>query len=246
MMMRPLLMGVALAAATMTVPVAARAAVVAPATEQKALATQLVRTLNSEALTRAQLSKMLGETLPKTLAANPTFAGMERQHPGVTNAFIEAMRPVIIEGTIAKLPSLWARLEPIYVRTFTAAELHVLINFYTSPAGVRVIQAMGEGADYSRMLGDMLAKGNHDVTQEGLSAGVQTGVAQVVRAATDEDMKAMQALAATSAGQKLTAVNQQVQAEAVAWGNEPDPELNAKVAAAVGDVAAKYFGKPAQ
>jgi len=96
------------------------------------------------------------------------------------------------------------------------------------------------------MLSNMVTSNNGVVTSDDMRAGLQTGVAQVIRAATPQDMKAMQALVATSAGKKLPMVNQEIQAVAVAWGNEPQPELNAQVADAVKGVAAKFFGKPTQ
>jgi len=247
--MKKLLAAVALLAFVAPLPAAVQGPppAVTPVTpEHQQLAATLVRTLNSEELTRAQIAKMLNDTLPKTLAANPTFAAAERQHPGITSDFLAAMGGVIAEGTITRLPALWARLEPIFSQSFTTAELRTLVDFYTSPTGARLIKTMGEGADYSQMLGNMVSDGNHKVTTEDLRAGIQSGAAVVIRTATPEDMKTMQALAATSAGKKLLVVNQQAQAEAAAWGNEADPQLNAQVIKAVQGVFAKYSGKPAQ
>lgn len=251
-MIRKLLMSAAVLALSM--PVSAAAPVIAPpitpipaiTAQQRQLAAQLVRVLNSEDLTRLQITKMLNDTLPKTMAGTPAFAAAEKAHPGITDAFIGAMRPVILEGTISRLPSLWARLEPLYARSFTVPELRTLVDFYTSPIGVRLIKAMGEGSDYSQMLGNMVARGSNKVTTEDLHAGIQTGVAATITKATDADMKAMIALGATSAGKKLPAINQQAQAEAAAWGNEEDPQLNAEVIKAVQGVVAKYTGKPVQ
>jgi len=249
--MNILILATALAAGSADAPVTAPPITAAPvaapvSAEQRKLALELARAMNSEELTRAQISKMLDDTLPKTFAATPQFAAMEKDHPGVTKAVIEAMRPIIVTSTLARLPSLWERLAPIYTRMFSVAELHTLLDFYTSPAGARVIKTMGEGADYSRMLGDMVANNNSVVTSDGVTAGVQSGVAQVIRSATPEDMKAMIALVATSAGKKLPMLNREVQAASIAWGNEPEPELDAQVESAVKDAVVKYLGKPAQ
>lgn len=246
-----------LAAVAVSSPAAASAAPSAPilvpvpppstiSVEQQKLGGQLARIVDSEELTRAQLDKLLNDTMPKTLASDPAFVAMEKEHPGITHAMIEAMRPIIVDESIRRLPVLWARLENIFARSFTAAELKTLIDFYASPTGVRVIKAMGEGSDFSRMLGTMVANDKANVTADDLRAGVQAGAAEVIRTATPEDIKAMEALMATSAGQKMRAVTPQIQAEAVAWGNEPSPETTAKVQKAVVDLVAKYIGKPAQ
>jgi len=248
-MMKRFIAGAALLAVAAPIPVVAATTTAATApvsAEQQRLALELARAMNSEELTRAQISKMLDDTLPKTFGATPEFAAMERDNPGITKAVIEAMRPIILNGTLTRLPTLWERLVPIYTRMFSVAELHTLLDFYTSPAGVRVIKAMGEGADYSRLLGDMIVNNSKTVTSDGVSAGVQSGVAQVIRTATPEDIKAMQALVATSAGKKLPMLNQEVQAASVAWGNEPVPELDAQVESAVKDAVIKFLGKPAQ
>lgn len=231
-------------AAPISVMAQAPASATADAEHQK-LAGELAGVLNSEELMRAQIGKMLDDTLPKTFEASPDFAAMERDHPGVTKAVIEAMRPIMIKSMLTRLPSLSARLTPIYARSFTTAELHTLLDFYTSPAGTHVIKAMGEGSDFSRLVNDMVASKNGTATPEGVHAGVLSGVAEVVRTATPEDMKAMEALAATSAGKKLHAIGAEVQAASLAWGNEPDPELDAQVESAVKDAVIKFIRKPA-
>lgn len=228
-------------AATTPVPGA-----VAVDAEHEKLANDLARVLNSEELMRAIIGKMLDETLPKTFAASPDFAEMERDHPGAIKVAIEAMRPVMIDAMLVRLPTLSARLEPIYSRALTTAELHTLLDFYTSRTGVRVIKAMGEGADFSLMLGDMIANNTGTATPEGLRAGVRSGTAEVVRTATPEDVKAMEALVATSAGKKMIEITPQAQAVSAAWGNEPDPELDAQVQSAVKRALTAYLGKSKQ
>lgn len=244
--MKVSLIAALLLAAAAPISVAAQApASVAVDAEHEKIAGELTRVLNSEALMRAQIGKMLDDTLPKTFAASPDFAAMEREHPGITKAVIDAMRPIILNGTLSRSPALTARLTPIYARSFTTAELHTLLDFYTSPAGQRVIKAMGEGADFSRLLSDMIAN-DGTATTEGLRAGVQSGAAEVIRTATPDDIKTMEALFATSLGAKMRAVSPKVQAESVAWGNEPDPELDAQVESAVKDAITRYLGKPKQ
>ena len=248
-MIGKLLMGAAIA---MTLaPVAPAATTATPAAalgdaEHIKLANELTGVLNSEALLRAQVSKMLDDTLPKTFAASPDFAALEREHPGVTKAMTDAMRPIILSGTLTRLPTLTARLAPLYAQSFTTAELHVLLDFYTSPTGMRVIKAMGEGADFSRLLGDMVANNSSTVTTEGVRAGIQSGAAEVIRTATPEDIKAMMALAATDTGKKMRELAPKIQAASVAWGSEPDPELDAQLESAVKDAVTKYLGKPKQ
>ena len=245
--MKVSLLGALLFAAAPPISVAAQPPASATAdAEHGKIASELTRVLNSENLMRAQIGKMLDETLPKTFAASPDFAAMEREHPGVTTAVIDAMRPIILRGTLARLPELTARLSPIYARSFTTAELRTLLDFYTSPAGQRVIKAMGEGADFSRLLGDMIASDSATVTTEGLRAGLESGKAQVMRTATPEDFKTMEALFATDLGAKMRAVAPKVQAESVAWGNDPDPELDAQVETAVKNAITRYLGKPKQ
>lgn len=244
--MKAFVRGAILLAVAAPISVAAQPPATAAAdAEHEKIAGELTRVLNSEDLMRAQIGKMLDDTLPKTFAASPDFAAMEREHPGITRAVIEAMRPIILNGTLARRPALTARLTPIYSRPFTTAELRTLLDFYTSPAGQRVIKAMGEGADFSRLLSDMIAN-NGTATTEGVRAGIQSGTAEVIRTATPEDIRTMEALFATSLGAKMRAVSPQVQAQSIAWGNEPDPELDAQVESAVKDAITRYLGKPKQ
>lgn len=242
-MIKQLLIGAAIAALTAPAIAASAPAPAAVDAEHKQLANALVRVLNSEELTRAQTVKMLDETLPNTFTASPDFAALEREYPGVTKAVIDAVHPIILNGTLARLPSLWARLAPIYARSFTTAELHALFDFYTSPSGGRLLKAMAEGADFSRLLSGAVTSESSIVTTEGFSAGVQSGAAAVIRTASPEDIKVMMAFAATPAGGKASAIAPKVQAASIAWNNEPAPELDAQIESAAKAVVATYTGK---
>ncbi|MHA6721881.1 DUF2059 domain-containing protein [Sphingomonas sp. RS2018] len=194
-----------------------------------ALALELARELNSEALTRAQLGKISAETMPRAFAQNPAMAALEKQYPGAIAAVMAAMTPVIVDYTIGLLPKLWTEIAPIYARSLDPAELRQLLAFYRGPTGQRVIAAMGRGSDYGATLSRMVNEGTTAMTAGDLRNGATPGIAEVVRTASDEDKAAMVALVQTSAGRKLPAVTTEVMAAVAAASARPDPVMEKRI-----------------
>jgi len=205
----------------------------APDAERSALGRKLAEVLNSEALTLAQADKMLDQTVPGLAASNPEMAFMEREHPGVLKAVADAMRPIIVEGTRKKLPELWKRLGAIFAGGMTADELHAALVFYQSPLGARIIKVMGEDSDFSQMLSERLRNDQSDITEQGLRTGLMKGAAGVINRLPQADILAIARFMRTPAGGKIRELTPQIQAAAVAWGNESDPAIDTQIEQAV-------------
>ncbi len=219
---------------------------IAAAADKQELAAQVARITNSEEVTRIQTRKLLAETLPKTMADNAEFVEMERDSPGLIKAVVEATAPLITESTIRQLPLLWARLAPIFTRTFTAEELRALLDFYTSPAGARLLKTMAGGADFSASLSNTMASGGSTLTTQHARAAALAGGVEVARSASPEDLAALQAFANSAAGIKMRAIADEVREATVAWGNEPDPALDAQIEKTVEAVVTKFAGMSKQ
>jgi len=205
--------------------------VAAPSARALALGRDLAEVLNSEALTRVQLDKMLSESVPQVFAKDPQMAAIEKAYPGAAAALIAALAPVIREVTIAALPGMWRELAPIYAARLSATEIEQLLVFYRSRTGIRLIDAMGRGADYSTALSRVVASGTSDISPADLRSGAAPGIAEVVRSASAEDGAAMVALTRTSAGAKLPAITQAVHERITQLANARDPETEKRIEA---------------
>jgi len=211
--------------------------------ERLRLGLELATLMNNRDLTRMQVDKLLRETMPATFRQNPEIAGLEKMYPGTVDAIVAAIGPLLMSYTLENLPGLWQELAPTYAASFTEAELRELLAFYRSPTGVRLMDAMGRGSDYSSMISRMVHTDNRTMTVDDIRTGAAGGVAQATRDARPEDTPVLLALMRSGAGRKLPAVTAKVQQQAVAWGSRPDPEIETESAKLVEKAVLEHIAK---
>lgn len=212
------------------------------AASRQALGLQLAEITNSEALSRVQLDKMLRETFPKQMAANPDFVELESMFPGVSAKVVDALAPIVMTGVLERLPTLWERIGVIYASEFSERELRQLIGFYSSPVGVRLIDIMGRRSDFSKAIDTVLRDPDAKLSPDDMKSGLQIGIRGVVQELTPAETAEIRRFFESSpVGAKMVAVTPRVQSTAADWGNEPSPELDAQVEAAVQAVLKPYI-----
>jgi hypothetical protein len=239
------LIGAALLAA-LSVPLAAQAAPQAAPTVDAARMSRgvtLARMLNSEAMTRVQMERVLSQTLPNALNADASFSALEKEHPGISAAMIEAMRPIVVDGLIKTLPVAWERIGAVFAEELTAAELDQAIAFYASATGSRVLEGMTREADFSKVMQEMLAGKNGKVNEASLHWSVSAGAVKAVQQLSPEDRRRLVDFGWSAAGAKLNATNRRVMAIVTAWSNEDHPEVDAQMEKAMIAVSEKFLSQ---
>src|SRR3546814_15833094 len=103
-------------------------------------------------ITSLHMVKFCDETMPSVVAANPDLAEREVEYPGIIKRLIEAMRPEIERQVIDGLPVLWDRMAAVYAGALTDPEMREMLAFYRSPTGQWLIESIGEGADFSKLM----------------------------------------------------------------------------------------------
>lgn len=209
-----------------------------------ALGTELARLTNGEDVSNAQLRKMFSDTMPKALAANPDIAAMEKQYPGIIAAMLDAMRPLFAAHMAREMPRQWPVIGRIYAERMSVAELQATLAFYRSATGQRVIRLMSEESDFSVAINQAIADPDSKMSESGLRAGVNSGIAALQRQLTPAEMADVTRFEASPAGLKLRAAIPVIQSAVVAMGNQPTPELDAQLEKAMIDVVQKFTGSP--
>jgi hypothetical protein len=237
--------------AALALTLQAAPAAVAPAVHtavdavRKARGLELARMLNSEELTRAQTEKLLDETLPKLLAADPDFKAMEKEYPGITKAMLDAMRTVVVDEVMQSLPALWDSVSVIYAEELTAADLGEAIAFFRTPAGTRLIENITREADLSEMLKTLIADDEAKVTESALRTEMRASATKTVGKLNTEDRNALVNFGWSPAGVKIRTANKRVMSVVAAWSNETTPEGDARMEKTMTDVVEKFIGKDA-
>ncbi len=208
---------------------------------RQALAYQLAAFTNSEAAMRVQMDKLLRETLPQQFAAQPDFAELEAAYPGVSAAMVDAMAPIMLEDTLARMPDLWKRIGSVYAAAFSESELQTLIGFYRSPAGVRLLDAMRRNSDMSKAVAQVLNNPDSPIRAEDLRAGQDAAISAAQAELTPAELDEIGRFEASPLGAKLLSVAPQAQQVSAAWSNESTPELDAKLDKAMQRILSSYI-----
>lgn len=212
-------------------PAAAAPAVTA---QMQARALQLSRILNAEATVRAQMNRVLHQTLPETLKADPNFAPVEATLPGITVDMVAVMEPIIVDAVLKRLPAFQEAAAQIYLRHLTADEIDKMIAFYGSPLGQKVIGQVNASVDLSTVLKAQLATGGKaDITAQELKAPIASAAQSTISGLSADEQRELVRFALTPAGRKLGAINAEVLKASEAWMNEDDPAVERQVEQAV-------------
>lgn len=235
--------GLALASGASAQAPAAQASVASSVIPVKAgPAYELAKVTNSEAMNRVQLDKLLSDTLPKQFAANPDFVELEAAFPGIIKKIIDAVRPIVVEETLPSLPILWRRIGGIYAQGLTEIEINRLLAFYRSPTGQHLLDIIARNADFSRAMNRMLKEEDTTLTSSDLMSATRVGILTLRNELSPMEIEEVRTIEQTPLGAKMLELAPRVHAEIALWGNEPSPELDAKIEAAVMAIVKTYVG----
>jgi len=208
----------------------APAPTVAPAQGSMALGLEMASLLNNADSTSRQMVKVFDETMPSVLAANPDLAELETEYPGILKRMIEAMRPEIERQVVGGLPVLWDRMAAVYAGALTDAEMREMLVFYRSPTGQWLIESVAEGADFSKLMANLIENEEASITADDLKAAVAESVERdVKRTMTKERSRDILRMFSTPAGRKTVALNSRLLEIGAAWSNESTPEDDARL-----------------
>jgi hypothetical protein len=220
----------------------AAAALAAPAIAQSpsAPAAAPVNEISPEALELAKLVEPAGESTTLALNAaktgffqvlkgSPDSAAMEAEYPGIYQAVWEAMEPLMRETLTADTPKLWTKLARLYTQRLTPSEIAGLRRFYSTPVGQKMIRAMSQQADLAPIIESASKSTNYTVSAEAFDKTRASGIEAAVDTITPADHAALEDLAQSIPLPKLTALGPDVQRITLAWMNEPDPDLDARI-----------------
>lgn len=238
-----LLAATALAGPAAAQPAAAPPPVAPPAATQgfSPAAMRLARLVQPEDQGNAVVIAAAREGFIKALAEDPGNAALEAQYPGIQQAVWAAMEPLLRESIPADIPKLWVRLARVYTERLTPPEIEGLHRFYSTPAGQKVIRAMNEEADLAPIIASAAKSPDSTVSAEALAQAQAPARAAAARAIADGDEAVVAELAKVVPLPKLLALGVEVQRVTLEWMNEPDPEFDARLTAAIEETMTRYI-----
>jgi len=215
-------------AQTAPAPPAARAPVSA---EARALSREIALLVNPpQTMTDYFRADAYRLQLRAGLAAAPGLAQLEQEHPGILDAVLRRIQPLLADEMAKIVPDMIDRIAAIYAARLTMPELRETLAFYRSPLGRRMIasvnaQAFKQGVD----IGVKSASEGSEITARQVQSGVATAGMTVFGELTAAERTDILRFSTSPTGRKLNLLTPAVSATVAAWINEPRPEVQARI-----------------
>lgn len=211
------------------------------AADKIALAAELALLTNSSGIVIGD-SESDGRMRPiwhRLLSGDSDFGEFEKEHPGTINELLDAVLPIINSSLAERLPILQQRQAALYVNTFDVDELRLLLRFYRSPTGEKLLRLVEENIHTNNVEAAMQSSKDMSFDVHAALADMkETGQAIIPQfSATDKAM--LELLAQSSVGPKLRQIAQQTQQNALVWYDEYLPGEEEKIDAAMEAVIAR-------
>lgn len=184
---------------------------------EKAL--RFVQLLNSVERVTAQIRDGYFKGFRATVAQDPRSRALEERFPGVFDEIAEATLPYLQKMVLDHLPELWRRQAVFLAKNLTAAELDDCIAYFTSPAGLHMIDAIVGSFAGDSILAEA-AGGKPEMTSEGLARDIAAAVPGALGKLSPSDTAGLLAFSRTAGGRKLTQFNSGMVDIVTAWSNE--------------------------
>lgn len=141
--------------------------------------------LDQEAISENMLDTVVGMISTN----NPVFQGAEAEHPGVTAALRDALRPILVAYSDRVTQHYRPRMLGEIHAVFTPEEATALTRFYSSAAGRRLLQLLSGNMRADRMVGDYMAEGR--VTADSVNRDVNEATMQSINQLTAGERAAL-------------------------------------------------------
>ena len=212
-------------------------------TPQADAAAALAREIHPIELAVATGVEGIDRFLVAAMLKQPEIAEMEKQHPGIVKAMYAAARPFMVEGERHNAVKVQEALAELYRSQFSVEEQRQLLAFYSSASGRKIVRGMFNVEALSNTMDAIASDPQSGITSETAIVTQAQALGHLAAVLTPEDEKAAADFMATAAGKKLNGLTGKVRALVLGIVNAENPQLQAKVNAAMGAVYEQYTKK---
>ncbi|MEE4450342.1 DUF2059 domain-containing protein [Novosphingobium resinovorum] len=191
---------------------------------------------NMDGATQAILTELVAQ-----IAKGEDFVQMEAEYPGLTAAFEDSLRPIVIAEASAIRPQYRDDLARLYRENLSAEETRAVMVFMRSEAMDRFRAELKKSRSNRAVVRDLAAE--QEVSVASLKSDVSSSAIQAMLQMDTADMQAINGFYRTPVGAKLMALNPAKLAIDAKWSNHISPEAEAQIAAAVLDAMAAHIAK---
>lgn len=228
-----------LAAAILLTPLAAsanaqpRTAATAPGAERQAKGLKLAQTVQPREIAVTQSLETLDRQMVDTFLSDPETKKMEAEYPGIVRAMYLAARPLIAADLEKSLPDLWRGLAEVYARGLTSAQLDEATAFFEGATGRKFLREMAGNTEVKTITADVLGPGDGTIRAGSYTRALEGAAGATIVALTRAERAELNRFMTSPTGKALEGIAPEVMRVGLAWMNRADPEMDARVGAAM-------------
>lgn len=175
------------------------------------------------------MKQMIREQLLLGVAQDTSFQDLEEDFPGVTIAVVDALMPALTRQAEETMPALIASYAALYAEEMTAKEIAIATEWYSSSAYTRLRTTMESSFDLSKIIQDVMADSESEVSSEDLETIERSSAAKAVPVMALDDKAALMRFSETSAFAKIEALKPRTRLMEAQWSNKQNPEHEAEL-----------------
>ncbi len=182
----------------------------------------LAKTLNSEDIIigDATSDEKATEFMLQLFGSQEELQEVEREHPGIGKELAAAALPIINRYMLQRLPQLQQRQADLYAANFDAPQLSILVDFYTSATGQKMIKSMTSRVKPVAMMAEATMSDDFKISANSVLKDIRATVPGILSDMNETDQNALAKLMQSELLPKLQALAPQTQAIALDWMQE--------------------------
>ena len=203
-----------------------------------------VMVVNPEDLMVEMAVRNFEDSLRSAIRADHDYRSLEKEHPGLSEALIEAMSKAVRADTIADMPALRRRYARFYADYFSPSDTSELIRFYSSKPGQRLVTAKFAKIDAKPLAAELAESTEGQVSRQHIREINQATTQSIMSEMSVEDKAALVEFSKNPVFIKLMLARGPFEKLEADIANAPDPELDKALEAATNSVFLKFTGEP--
>lgn len=183
----------------------------------------------------------------QTMAIEPSFKKMEAEYPGISEAAVEAARPLAREYCAHFVRRAMEKKAEMFAAGLTPPELAEIIRFHETPLGRKVVRQMYDNVNFNAVAKDLATQavrtGNGKLSAATVTEAERSAAERTAAQITTDEELALLRFGQTPVAAKFTTLRARSEEAILAMVNNPDPAWVAKQQQAVISAMTAFAGK---
>lgn len=208
---------------------------------KQALADRLAAILNSEKAIIGDSGDdaKAGQFALGLFGGHAEMAELEASAPGVTAELIEELMPIINDSMRVRLPELQRRQSALYSETFDEADLVLLLRFFESSTGRKLIALTMDNLQTQNMAQSARQSDDLTITSDAVIADLQSTARTITPQFDESDRAKLLELNRSNAAPKMQAMAKRTQQIVLDWQDEYLPGEEEQIMALMESIVAR-------